>query len=138
LVCLLPDECKRLAGPAVGWFAKLCRFIFGAPAMFRLERDFVANTSVGRIVVEAGYVTDLASIPWWARWWLNPDSPWISSPSIIHDKRYSLRIDREADDRLLRELMLICGARPTMAWVVWLSVRIGGRGHWVAPRKEAV
>jgi hypothetical protein len=108
-------------------------------SLFQMERDFVVNTPDGYLlgVVPKGYVTNFASIPGFAKWWLDNDDSRISFPSILHDWFYSQGFNRAFADRWLRELMIECGARVTMAWVVWLSVRIGGRGHWVAPRKEA-
>lgn len=36
-------------------------------------------------MVPAGFVTDLASIPWWGRWLFNPDDPATAKPAIVHD-----------------------------------------------------
>lgn len=37
------------------------------------------------ISVPAGFQTDLASIPWWARWLFNPEAPAYAKAAILHD-----------------------------------------------------
>jgi hypothetical protein len=37
------------------------------------------------VLVPAGFVTDLASIPWWAQWLLNPYAPEMAKASAVHD-----------------------------------------------------
>lgn len=37
------------------------------------------------VIVEAGFDTDLASIPWWGRWLINPADPAIIRAAVLHD-----------------------------------------------------
>jgi hypothetical protein len=48
-------------------------------SLFQMERDFIADvpdargrTGFLRFVVPKGYITNFASIPGWAKWWLHP------------------------------------------------------------------
>lgn len=37
------------------------------------------------VTVPAGFTTDLATVPWWARWLLNPVDPDFAKAAILHD-----------------------------------------------------
>lgn len=39
----------------------------------------------GSIVVPAEFLTDLGSIPWWARWLFNPADPQCAKAYVLHD-----------------------------------------------------
>jgi hypothetical protein len=109
--------------------------------LYQLLRDFTyESTLLGSITVPKGLVTDFASIPRLARAYLDDDDPRILCPAIVHDWLYTKAghlfgkpaYTRQQADLVLREAMLACGARPTMAWVVYRSVRLFGGGHWKA------
>lgn len=108
-------------------------FVVTAPLVFASVRW------ARELVVPAGTETDFASIPAWAKAWLDDDDPRILSPSILHDRRYSVRgrgepgetpMTRLEVDELLVEAMLSCFASPFVAGVVFRAVRIGGASHW--------
>jgi hypothetical protein len=101
-------------------------------AYFEVREDFTYRSDLfGDRTVRAGFISDLASIPRAALGYLNSDDPRISGISIVHDWEYTHQsLDRIDCDRLLREGMLTLGARPTMAWLVYRSVRLFGGGHW--------
>lgn len=109
--------------------------------LYALLEDFrYLSETFGEIVVPAGFVTDFASIPAAALWYVDDDSPQILFGSVVHDYLYTRRGDlglgtrvvftRQQADQVLREAMLACGARPTQALVVYGCVRLGGGGHW--------
>lgn len=108
--------------------------------LWMLAGEFaVLSQNFGRVVVPAGFVGDLASVPRWALPYLDDDAPEILYGSIVHDWIYSRqgelpgrRLTRAEADELLRLCMLACGARPAQARLVWLAVRLGGGGHWKA------
>lgn len=104
-------------------------------AWFELTEDFHYDSdSRGRVVVEAGFITNLASIPPIARPYINPDDPQILGPSVIHDNDYVKQlISREVADATLREGTLCLGMRPTKAALVHRMVRLFGGSHWKSP-----
>ncbi len=110
-------------------------------ALFQLREEFrYLSDTFGEIVVPAGFVTDFASIPRAALWYVDDDDPCILFPSVIHDYLYTRRGDlglgsrvtfsREQADQVLREAMLVCGARKAQAFVVYLAVRARGGSRW--------
>lgn len=104
----------------------------GSPAIFVFTKDFTFNSPLfGPGVIESGFETDFASIPSCFFWWLNSDDPKIQCPSCVHDKRYKERkVDQESADREIMVNMIVCGARPTMAFTVYLALRLFGWTHW--------
>lgn len=109
--------------------------------LYALLEDFRYVSDVfGEIVVPAGFVTDFASIPAGALWYVDDDSPAILFGSVVHDYLYTrcgdlglgsrVSFNRQQADAVLREAMLACGARPAQALVVYLAVRAGGGSHW--------
>lgn len=97
------------------------------------------------IVVPAGFVTDLASIPRLVWSFYPPDGPWVKA-AIVHDFLYDTQGDgrwnstvgvsraepysrAEADGILLEGME----ERKVGRWerfVIWASVRIGGQPGW--------
>jgi hypothetical protein len=101
-------------------------------AWFEVVEDFTySSDSFGEITVQAGFRSDLASIPRLALGWLNSDDPRISAISIVHDWLYTEKTGSRFDaDLVLREGMLALGARETMADLVFLAVHFFGGSHW--------
>lgn len=98
-----------------------------------------------RIVVPAGFVTDLASIPRLVWSIYPPDGPWVKA-AIVHDFLYDTQGDgrwwrtsgverqepyrRSEADQILLEGMADRGIGWLERHAIWLSVRLGGRGGW--------
>ncbi len=109
--------------------------------LYEVLEDFRYLSDVwGEIVVPARFVTDFASIPAAALWYVDDDSPQILFASVVHDYLYTRRGDlglgariafnREQSDQVLREAMISSGARASQAWVVFKAVQLFGGGHW--------
>lgn len=107
--------------------------------LYELEGPFrFASKTFGDVVVPAGFKTDFASIPRPVYSYISPEDPVILFASVIHDHLYTVKgkisetveLNRQQSDAVLREAMLVCGARPTQAWVVYNAVRLGGGSHW--------
>lgn len=97
------------------------------------------------IVVPAGFVTDLASIPRLVWSFYPPDGPWVKA-AVIHDFLYDTQGDgrwnkhrgnarqtpytRAESDQILREGM----TDRSIGWwertVIWTAVRLGGGNGW--------
>lgn len=90
------------------------------------------------ITIPDGFVCDLASVPAAVKGYIDDDSPQILKPAVIHDYLYSLRgqlpdgrlLSRQECDEVLREGMLVRGARRGQAAVVYVAVRAFGGAHW--------
>lgn len=111
----------------------------GSRAIYQLLEDFSYHSDVfGLLTAPAGMITDFASIPRAAFSYLDPEDPVILFPSVIHDMIYSMKgvrpglpdMTRKDADDVLREAMIVCGARRTQAAVVWGAVRLFGGSHW--------
>ncbi len=109
--------------------------------LYEIREPFSYRSSVlyGHIVtVPAGYVTDFASIPRIAWNILDPESPIIGWPSVIHDWLYSnhgklpdgFTYARENADEVLREAMELQGAGAFIRSAVFNAVQLFGKSHW--------
>ncbi len=103
-----------------------------------LEPLAYRSLQYGEIAVPAGFISDLASIPGAAKWYLDDDDPRILAAAIVHDYLYKNLgalpggqvLTRQQADDILREAMLALGARPTQAALVYRMVRLFGGTHW--------
>lgn len=87
------------------------------------------------ITIPAGYITDLASIPKAFRWFMHPASKYIRAASLPHDYIYThlyKEFTKLEADQILREAMghVVCPAPMWKRNIVYLAVRIGGKGNW--------
>lgn len=105
--------------------------------LWELLEPFTFENGAAVITVPAGFITDFASIPGFAKWYVDDDSPEILGAAVVHDFVYSRRglmdgigLTRRDADTLLREAMLASGASRAKAWIVYHSVRLGGASHW--------
>ena len=90
-----------------------------------------------RLVVPAGRLTDLASVPRLPLvFWLVGDT--AHAPAVLHDEAYRLRRWSRAEaDALFLEAMETDGSAvgipPVTGWrrrLLWAGVRLGGASHW--------
>ncbi|WP_245591415.1 DUF1353 domain-containing protein [Derxia gummosa] len=84
------------------------------------------------IVVPAGFVTDLASIPrvFWSA--LPPDGAY-TFPAIVHDYLYWIqKYPRETADRVLRYGMDDMKVSSDVAAIIYTAVRVGGGSAWAS------
>ncbi|ADJ61757.1 DUF1353 domain-containing protein [Herbaspirillum seropedicae] len=90
-----------------------------------------------RIVrVPAGTITDLASVPR-CLWAVFPPHGRYAKAAIVHDYLYESAIGskREAD-RIFLEAMVVLGVPGWRRWVMYLAVRLFGRGRYGRDRRE--
>ena len=81
------------------------------------------------LVVPAGTVTDLASIP------LLPNHRTWSRAAVVHDWLYTVgQVPRLIADDVLREAMIALQVPAWRRGVVYLAVRVGGQAAWQAHR----
>lgn len=91
---------------------------------------YASESSGVRLTVPAGFKTDFCSVP---------RLPLIYEllgntarrAGVIHDYIYQTRLlTRLAGDRLLREMITVCGLTQAEAHQFYLAVRIGGSSHY--------
>ncbi|MBS0328208.1 MAG: DUF1353 domain-containing protein [Proteobacteria bacterium] len=108
-------------------------------ALYQLQGPFTFESTVlGKVTVPLGFLTDFASIPRAALWYIDDDDPGILFASIIHDFLYKQagqledgrKYTREGADMVLREGMQVCGARKDQCAAVYAAVRLFGGSHW--------
>ena len=98
------------------------------PGQWVLLRDLIWDDG-RRIVVPAGFKTDLASIPRAFRWLLQQNGP-SRKGAVLHDFAYrSHMMTRAKADALFKKALQVEGVNPVGCWLYWAGVRIGG---WAA------
>lgn len=86
------------------------------------------------IVVPAGFITDLASIPRPFRGVLNQNGN-SRRPAVLHDFLYSTRSVSRADaDAIFRRALAAEGIGGLGRFIYWSGVRLGGRFAWARKR----
>lgn len=86
-----------------------------------------------QIIVPIGALSDLASFPPVLRGFLDAQCPTARRPAAVHDYLYTHlthRFTKREADRIFYEALLEEGTRPSLAWIMWQAVRVGGRGAW--------
>lgn len=75
-----------------------------------------------RIVVPTGFVTDFATIPWYARVFINKTGPW-NKASALHDWLYTSQgLSRSIADALFLEAMELHGVPLIKRHLMYLAV----------------
>lgn len=85
------------------------------------------------IVVPVGYLSDLASVPRLARRIVDPQTPEVRRPSVVHDYIYTdqtHRFTKAEADRVFYDALVDEGMPRSLAWLLWKAVALGGRGSW--------
>jgi len=81
-----------------------------------------------------GFLTDFASVPRFARSFIDPAHPHILRAAILHDFLYQNHIrfqfSRREADVVLRDGMAVCGATLMERMVVYYAVRLAGWHPW--------
>lgn len=96
-----------------------------------LVRPLYYRSAAGElIVIPAGFLTDLASIPR-AFHWLIPVNGKHRAPAILHDYLFVVQDRSRADvDALFLEAMADAGVRWTQRTAMYAAVRLGGWAPW--------
>ncbi len=82
-----------------------------------------------RIVVPVGFLTDLISWPWWARWAARLGRR-AKRAAVLHDWEYHRRSGRKASDKLFLEAMKFDGVPRWVRRLMFRAVRIGGASRY--------
>lgn len=92
----------------------------------------------GIVVVPAGYVTDLASVPKLPLAWLMAGGTGTEA-AVIHDYLYWVHafndepISRAKADAVFREAIAASEDTKAPGWLMWAAVRLGGWASWDKP-----
>lgn len=113
------------------------QFVLQSPLTFRSDRARL-------ITVPAGFVSDLASIPTFADWFMDCDDQRIAAGAWVHDYLYSIRgalphqqlTRKDCDFILAYEAMPELGATRLQSHIVYWALRIFGN-RWSAPEFAA-
>lgn len=106
--------------------------------LFIVKEPLVFTGREMRVEVPVGFETDLASIPWWARWVI-PKAHSNAYAAVIHDFCYDTRFtERQLADAMFFEALRdpVCNTSLFSAWVMWAAVRVGGRRGWQRARQN--
>jgi hypothetical protein len=104
-------------------------------AAWTVRESFGVETSIGLLVVSAGFVTDLSSIPRWL-WWIIAPMELSTVAPIAHDYLYSHggvvpgfpAVSRAETDRIFYDLMKREDVWWWRRWFAFRAVRLFGRG----------
>jgi hypothetical protein len=88
-----------------------------------------------KIVVPSGFETNFASVPSFAKVYIDDDDYEIRSPSVVHDYLYSKRsfrlgYSRKEADGILREAMIGEGMRRSKAGFIYYILRWFGGSNY--------
>ncbi len=132
----------------------LCRYIRclqlgdGSGANFVVSKSYTVHVKLDgvlrEITVPEGMLTDLSSVPRFARWFISRVGRHLEA-SIVHDFLYIawqdlegqpiLEIHRKFADKLLFVAMKAVGVNWLKRWVVYLSLRAFGALAYVLPNE---
>jgi len=100
-----------------------------------LDDDICRDSNGIRVCVDRGYITDLASTPFFIRPIINTYGRY-NSAAVAHDKLYqskgvvgNTKLTRKECDDIFRDIMLQDGVSPLLAGVMWASVRYWPLNH---------
>jgi hypothetical protein len=115
---------------------------FNNPAIKRVRRgqwrlqddlifSYLVNGCWQRIIVPAGFESNLASVPWWM-WWIFPPVDDYFFSVILHDYLYTgaTSLTRGTADAFMREAMIPDGVSPFRRRVMYYGVRLFGACWW--------
>lgn len=123
----------------------------GLPFTLVQQLTYVSNVTVQRplfsggmesvglatLVVQAGFKTDLASIPR-PLWAVLPPLGKYDAAAVVHDFLYKNNgVTRKQADDVLLEAMVVLGVRPTQRWAIYAGVRLGGWCVWNKYRRAS-
>lgn len=113
------------------------------------ERIFYDDRETGiKVCVESEFVSDLASIPTFARFFVSNDDYRVVRPSLIHDWIYrhtdgklaaftfnnrfypKAKLSRATADKLFYNALRCEGVSKFKSFFMWLAVRVGGWRKW--------
>lgn len=85
------------------------------------------------VTASEGFVSDLASVPWWARWAIPVIDDHIL-PSIMHDWCYREKsarwVRKIQSDKLFLKGMKIFAVASWRRHVMWIGVKYGGQSSY--------
>jgi hypothetical protein len=93
-------------------------------------------TNIGdKIIVPKHFKTNFASVPRFAKAYIDDDDWQIRAPSVVHDYLYSaesakLGFNRQQADGILFEAMVGLGMRKTKALLIYYTLRLFGGSNY--------
>ena len=97
---------------------------------WQFVQPYCIDTPWGRIIIPEGYVCDLTSVPWWARWVARRRGP-HEIAAAVHDFLYCKRpFGRRTADLVFRWVLEQLGIGPLRRWTMFAAVRLGGWPSW--------
>ncbi len=100
---------------------------------FSLIEDLVYDGNEEQFTVPAGFATDLASTPWFAKWLIRGVSEKRDKAACLHDWFYRSTppgVTRKDADRIFFRAMIEDGANIWRAWLMYRAVRWFGGRAW--------
>jgi hypothetical protein len=100
-----------------------------------LTRNLTYHTGTRTITAKRGFITDFASVPR-ILWPMVSPLGKVTLPSIIHDWCYTYGweegISRKEADKIFYNAMRDCNISAFSANIIWASVRLFARKHYIS------
>ena len=98
--------------------------------VWEVMQDFSYHYKDETITVPAGFITDLASVPWPASMMI-PKSGRFNEAAVVHDYLYHCQMfTRAKSDAIFREAMKDLGVNWFKRGTMYNAVRVGGWTVW--------
>lgn len=112
------------------------RKFIGGRAVYSLIKDVeYERKGFAKLVIEAGFESDLSSVPRWLSWFIAHDDLGFAEAGIIHDWLYRRGpYTRPQADLLFRELLREWGVDWFKAWAAYLALRAFGKRNYTTTR----
>lgn len=86
--------------------------------------------------IPKGFKTDGLSIPWWARWLVDPVGKGLAA-GLVHDHQLSANgmyvNERKSADKLIYRNLRDCGFSRLRAWLCYAGTRVGSLLPFLRP-----
>ena len=100
-----------------------------------IYQDFhVSTVATGPLVVPAGFICDLNSIPRFL-WWASTPTDYPEA-GTVHDYLYDQQVGQKLADDVYREVLLQSGMSIARARMRWLALRAVGRFAYASHAKK--
>lgn len=99
------------------------------------------KNSPAKIHIEAGFITDGVSVPWFASWLFKRHGHYLKA-AIVHDRLYSSdyvingeQVTRKEADQIFYQALRVLGCGSFRASIAYVCVRWFGRWGWRRARR---
>jgi hypothetical protein len=130
-----PDDLSEFSMPPngrepKGEFLPGRRFELHEPVVY-YSGMIIGTSRVGSIMVEAGTISDFASVPRFFWRLISPFDDDVRLPAIVHDSLYTSQVwEKDVADLIFREALQVRGAPAWKVFAMYNAVKWFGKKAW--------